>query len=676
MVKKNLILSILLLVASSASSGQIIPNPQSIERGEGYFAWNSPARVINNLKDKRFDSVIEYVHLLPDSLVTFSKRHNCPTIKLVQGKPNDFVNEEAYELYIKPDAVEIKAGSQAGLFYGIQTLLWLRDVSHGGMIRCATIKDSPVFGYRGFMLDVSRHFFTKEFIFKQIDLLSSIKVNVLHLHLVDTGGWRIEIKKYPQLTSGTAWRTHKDWREWNRAGGNFIPENEGGYGGYYTQDDIRDIIKYASLHQMEVIPEIDLPGHSSEVLAVMPFLRCDGPTSKWTSEMCLGNERTYRFCEDILNEIMDLFPSKYIHIGGDECNTSAWAGCSLCKELMKREGIKNPNHLQSYFTKRIEKYVSSRGKTIIGWDEMLDDCLAPNAVIMSWHEDPDGRDKIIKQGHPMIISSEGHFYLDYYQDYPIVEPICFGGYTPLRKTYQFDPYEDLSGNTDLVKGLQCNLWTEAVQTPEHAERMIYPRILAMAEISWSGAKQKDYDEFASRVKEYGNILVRLGYHPFDISGEFGPRPGSNIPVSSLSTGKDVSYLKPWSENFPAVRESSLTDGLLGDWGMNGMRWQGFDAVMDVTVDLKEVRDIHSVQTSFMQNSFTGMFLPEQFEIQISDNGNDFNTIYSLSFNARQNMEYCIEDFGWSGNNKCRFIRIIATHPSGWCWLMCDEIIVR
>ena len=673
---KKILIQILLLVTSLVASGQIIPTPRSMERKEGAFVWDRPARVVNNLKDPRFDSVKEYVSLLPDSLVTASKKNNVPTIRLVQGKVDEFAGDEAYELDVKPEGVEIKAGSPAGLFYGIQTLLRLREISRDRTIGCLTIKDSPAFGYRGFMLDVSRHFFPKEFIFKQIDLLSSIKVNVLHLHLVDTGGWRIEIKKYPQLTSGTAWRTHSDWREWNKAGGNFIPRDEGGYGGYYTQDDIKDIIKYASLHQMEVIPEIDMPGHSSEVLAVMPSLRCDGHTSKWTAEMCLGNEQTYRFCEDVLDEVISLFPSRYIHIGGDECGIQAWSGCSRCKALTEREGISGPDRLQSYFTKRIGEYVHKRGKTIIGWDEMLDEDLTPDAVIMSWHEDPEGRDKIIRQGHPMILSSEGHLYLDYYQDYPLVEPVCFGGYTPLRKTYQFDPYEGLTGDTALVRGLQCNLWTEAVETPEHAERMIYPRILAMAQISWSGAEHKDYEEFISRVKAYGSDMARHGYHPFDISEEFGPRPGSNVTVSSLSRGKAVSYLKPWSGNFPATGESTLTDGIIGDWGMNGMRWQGFDAVMDVTVDLGEPMDIHSIQTSFMRNSFTSMLLPERYEIQVSDDGDSFSTLYSLDFKAKDTREYCIENFGWSGRGKTRFVRVTASHPSGWCWLMCDEIIIR
>ncbi len=673
--KLNLLLFFLVSLSLHAQGGGLlIPRPQSVTEVDGFFLWDSPARLVYKFKDPRFDLVKEYLASLPESLFSFTGG-NKNTIKLIQDDSGKFSDKEAYRLIVNPGGVEIRASSAAGIFYGIQTLLQLRDNAPDGRIQCMSITDRPVLGYRGFMLDVSRHFFPKEFIFKQIDMLSSVKINVLHLHLTDTGGWRVEIKKYPQLTQ-TSWRTDSDWRQWIKNGGKFCDESASAYGGYYTQDDIREIIHYAAVHQMEVIPEIDIPGHSSEVLTVMPELLCQGNPHKGTAEMCLGNEKVYRFCEDVLDEIIDLFPSRYIHIGGDECGTAAWSQCPLCQEVMKKENVPDPKRLQARFTKRMESYVSARGKTIIGWDEMLDGEISPKAVIMSWHEDAEGRNRIISSGHPMIISSEGHFYLDYYQDYPVVEPICFGGFTPLKKSYEFDPFEDLSGDASLVMGMQCNLWTEAVETPEHAEHMMYPRILAMAETSWHGYEGKDYSGFKRRVLNFQRKMERMGYTPFDISNEFGAREESGFRLTSLSTGKPVTFATHWSEGFPASGKTSLTDGLLGDWGMNGLRWLGFDANMDVTVDLHGQTEIHSIRTSFMQNAFTGMYLPEIYEISVSTDGEKFDTLYSLAYKPRQEREYCIEDFGWSGEAVVRYIRIVARHPSGWCWLMCDEIIVR
>lgn len=631
-------LAILSFLIPACVWGQVLPRPSETVHRKGTYRWTSE----------------------PETVLTDMGYTSSP---------------EAYELDITRRGVSIRANSEAGLFYGRQTLAQIREECPD-RVQCLSIRDVPCLPYRGFMLDVSRHFFPKEFILKQIDILSSFKINVLHLHLVDTGGWRIEIRKYQQLTEQTAWRTHCDWQEWQRSGAKFCPQSPDAYGGYYTQDDIREIIAYAAAHFMEVIPEIDMPGHSSEVLSVMPELLCGGEAHKGAHEMCLGNDKTYQFCQDVLDEVMELFPSRYIHIGGDECGTRNWAGCPLCREMMEREGIDDVKHLQSCFTRRMEQYVKAHGKTIIGWDEMLDGRISDDAAIMSWHEDPEGRQKIVDAGHRMIISSEGHFYLDYYQDWPGAEPLCFGGYTPLRRTYSFDPFEGLTGDGSLVMGLQCNLWTEAVKTPEHAEHMMYPRVLAMAETAWSGAGAEDYDGFSRRVTSILHKLEAKGCHPFRLEEEHGPREEAQSPAHSIAVGKKVTFARPWSGNFEAMGEGSLTDGRLGDWGMNGLRWMGFDAYMDVTVDLGEVMDIHSVRTSFMQNAFTSMFIPEMYEILTSTDGVEFKTLSSSKPAVDKSTAYTIEELGWDGEARARYIQVKAAHPSGWCWLMCDEIIVR
>ena len=341
---------------------------------------------------------------------------------------------------ITPQKIEIKALSGAGLFYGIQSLLQLEG-QYGTQIPALCIKDEPRFPYRGMMLDVSRHFFDKEFVKKQMDILSYYKINRLHLHLTDAAGWRIEIKKYPRLTQFAAWRPQAVWKDWWNGDRKYCEENDPqAKGGYYTQDDIRELVSYAQQHYITLIPEIEMPAHSEEVLTAYPELSCTHEPYK-QADFCIGNEKTFEFLENVLLEVMDLFPSKYIHVGGDEAGKASWKTCPLCQARMKEEGLKDVNELQSYLIHRMERFLNSHGRNLLGWDEILDGGLAPNATVMSWRGTEGGL-KAVEAGHHAIMSPGEYCYLDGYQDAPYSQPEAIGGYLPLQKVYSYNPIPD------------------------------------------------------------------------------------------------------------------------------------------------------------------------------------------------------------------------------------------
>lgn len=380
------------------------------------------------------------------------------------------------------------------------------------------IKDEPRFPYRGLHLDVSRHFFNTDYVKKQIDLVATYKINRLHWHLTDGAGWRLEIPGYPRLTEFAAWRKAANLQDWGKYDHRFCEKNEeGAYGGYYTEADVREVLEYARLRHVTVIPEIEMPGHSGEVLAAYPQLSCTG--KPYTSgEVCIGNEETFKFFEDVLDEVIRLFPSRYIHIGGDEASRRHWKTCPKCQKRMKEEGLKDESELQSYMIARIEKYLNDKGREIIGWDEILDGGLAPNATVMSWRG-TEGGIAAARMGHYAIMTPESHCYLDHYQDDPETQPLAFGACVPIGQTYSYDPAPDSLG-TDICKyilGVQGNVWAEYLPTYEHAEYMIYPRIIALAEVGWTPVKNKHPESFKRRINNEIRHIKAKGYNPFTLS---------------------------------------------------------------------------------------------------------------------------------------------------------------
>ena len=589
---------------------------------------------------------------------------------------------ESYTLSVTPQQILIRATSGAGLFYGVQTLLQLAQPSGAGSYSIASveIEDTPRFAYRGLMLDVSRHFSTKEFIKKQIDALAYYKINRLHLHLTDAAGWRLEIKKYPLLTEFAAWRTDPTWKQWWNGGRKYVRfDVPGAYGGYYTQDDIREILEYARQHYITVIPEIEMPSHSEEVLAAYPQLSCSGEPYK-NSDFCVGNEETFTFLENVLTEVMELFPSEYIHIGGDEAGKSAWKTCPKCQKRMKDEHLANVDELQSYLIYRIEKFLNNHGRHLLGWDEILQGGIAPNATVMSWRGE-EGGIAAVTSGHRAIMTPGAYCYLDSYQDAPYSQPEAIGGYLPLKKVYSYNPVPAslTAEQAKLVYGVQGNLWVEYIPTPEHVEYMIYPRILALAETAWSAPERKSWPDFHTRALSAVADLQAKGYHPFDLKKEIGSRPESLQSVSHLALGKKVIYNSPYSSHYPAQGNTALTDGIRGDWTYGDGSWQGFisDNRLDVTIDMEKETSIHSVTAAFMQVVGAEVFLPETVVISISDDGTHFTELRKQHFEVSKETPIRFTDISWQGEAKGRYVRYQAQAGSEFGgWIFTDEIIVK
>ena len=404
----------------------VLPIPHSVELTSDRFAFDGDValEIVAGEEDKRI--LNDYLEASPLAFAGKGSKSLTLEIAAVEG----ITSPEGYRLESTEDNVKVTALSGAGLFYGVQTILQLLDEK--GTIPTGTITDEPQLEYRGLMLDVSRHFFGKEFVKKQIDAIAHFKMNRLHLHLTDAAGWRIEIKKYPRLTQFAAWRSKPLWKDWWF--GDRLYAEEGSpeaHGGYYPQDDIRELVKYAADRYITIIPEIEMPAHSEEVLTAYPELSCTHEPYK-QADFCVGNEKTYEFLENVLTEVMELFPSEYIHIGGDEAGKASWPNCPLCQKRMKEENLADVNELQSYLIQRIEKFVNSKGRQIIGWDEILDGGLAPNATVMSWRGTEGGL-AAVNSGHKAVMTPGGYCYLDSYQDAPHTQPMAFGPYMPLQK---------------------------------------------------------------------------------------------------------------------------------------------------------------------------------------------------------------------------------------------------
>ena len=661
----------------------VIPVPLKMEQGTGSFLLSEKTKLYTNLQGGEAELWENYLKALPVQLKEARMKDRKQMLfLLITPKTPQLPSPESYTLSVTSQRIEIRATSGAGLFYGMQTLLQLMQPAGTGSYSVASveIEDTPRFAYRGLMLDVSRHFSTKEFIKKQIDALAYYKINRLHLHLTDAAGWRLEIKKYPLLTDFAAWRTDPTWKKWWNGGRKYLRYDEpGASGGYYTQDDIREILAYARQHYITVIPEIEMPSHSEEVLAAYPQLSCSGEPYK-NSDFCVGNEETFTFLENVLTEVMELFPSEYIHVGGDEAGKSAWKTCPKCQKRMKDEHLANVDELQSYLIHRIEKFLNNHGRRLLGWDEILQGGIAPNATVMSWRGE-EGGIAAVTSGHHAIMTPGAYCYLDSYQDAPYSQPEAIGGYLPLKKVYAYDPVPAslTAEQAKLVYGVQGNLWVEYIPTPEHVEYMIYPRMLALAEVAWSAPERKSWPDFHTRALSAVADLQKKGYHPFDLSKEIGSRPESLQPVSHLALGKKVIYNSPYSPHYPAQGNTALTDGIRGDWTYGDGSWQGFisDNRLDVTIDMEKETPIHSVTAAFMQVVGAEVFLPETVIISISDDGINFTELQKQHFEVSKETPIRFTDISWQGEAKGRYVRYQAQAGSELGgWIFTDEIIVK
>lgn len=592
--------------------------------------------------------------------------------------------EEAYVVEINSRSVVVTATSDAGLFYGMQSLEQVAEPAGEGKqtFPLGRIDDAPRFAYRGFMMDVSRHFRSKEFVKKQMDAMARYKLNRLHLHLTDAAGWRLEIKKYPLLTDFAAWRPATTWKEWwNGPGGRKYCDatDPQAKGGYYTQADVKELVQYAAQRHITIIPEIEMPSHSEEVLAAYPSLSCTGQPYVH-SDFCVGNEEVFAFLENVLTEVMELFPSEYIHVGGDEAGKQAWKECPKCLRRMKEEGLKGVDELQSYLIHRIELFLNKHGRKLLGWDEIMEGGLAPNAAVMSWRGEEGGL-KAAEGGHKAIMTPGVFCYLDSYQDAPHTQPEAIGGYLPLSKVYAYNPVPETftEEQASFIEGVQGNLWAEFIPTDTHYEYMMYPRLLAIAEVAWSNPEVKCYTGFYRCALREVDWLLQQGYHPFPLKEEVGERLEATQTVEHLALGKPVVYHSPYSPSYKAQGEGTLTDGRRGGWTYSDGAWQGFIAEdrLDVTVDLGKEQTIHSVSADFIQVVNPQVFLPGEVIISVSVDGKNFVRLIKINHDVDKDQPVCFRQYGWTGTSSARYVRYQAhADASVDGWVFTDEVVIN
>lgn len=566
---------------------QVIPMPHEIVAAQGSpFVLKSGVKILypegNAQMQRNAELLAEYLKTATGKdFAVEAGTEGKNAIVLALGVDNK--NPEAYELKVAGEGVTVKGATEAGVFYGIQTLRKSLPVAVGANISlpAVDIKDAPRFAYRGAHFDTSRHFFTVDEVKTYIDMLALHNMNRMHWHFTEDQGWRIEIKKYPKLTEIGSKRSET-----------VIGKNSGKYDGvphegFYTQEEAKEIVKYAAERFITVIPEIDIPGHMQAALAAYPELGCTGgPYEVWkmwgVSEdvLCIGNDQSLKFLEDVFAELIEIFPSEYIHIGGDECPKVRWAQCPKCQARIKQLGLKSDakhtkeERLQSYVISHVEKFLNEHGRQIIGWDEILEGGLAPNATVMSWRGEGGGIEAA-KQHHDVIMTPNTYLYFDYYQSKDTDnEPLAIGGYLPVERVYSYEPMpKSLTPDEQkYIKGVQANLWTEYIPTFSHAQYMVLPRWAALAEVQWSAPEKKDYANFLSRLPRLIQWYDAEGYnyakHVFDVTAEFTPNTTDgtlditlntldDAPIHYTLDGSEPTAASPRAEGVVKVKENAV-----------------------------------------------------------------------------------------------------------------------
>lgn len=661
---------------------------------------------------------------------------------------------ESYHLSISADKILLEAGDAEGIFYGMITLRQLLPASfESGQISEEItlpeleINDQPQYDWRGMHLDVSRHFFSMDYLRRYVDLLALYKLNKLHLHLTDDQGWRIEIKKYPELTEQGAWRTFNDQDsiciEKSKEDPRFalepkhieIRDGTPYYGGYYTQDELREFVKYAQTKHVEIIPEIDMPGHMMAAIAIFPELACNGEAAwgdLFSTPLCPVNEEVYTFVENVLTEVMDIFPSKHIHIGADEVEKKTWEESTAAKQFMKDNGMQNVNELQSYFVNRVSSFLQQNGKEVVVWDDAMAGGIDPELKVMYWRNWVAGvPDQAVENGNEVILTPGDPFYFS----------------SPNSKL--FDIYnKPLVGNkfpkelSHKIKGIQACLWTETIPSEALADAMLFPNVLALAERAWSSESTQDWDTFKTRLKDQLPRLEQLGvkyeYNPStklipfmnvdteakqigitlesEISqpiiyyttdgtepttasnlykGEFFVKGSATIAAAVFqdgkitdpillkqvdyhqAIGKSVEYHKPWNKSYPAGDAGSMTDGYRGGESYNDGIWQGFTNDLDVTVDMGEKTPLNSISATFMQAAGPGVFMPEYLEVSISEDGENFESVLRIENDIpATEKQKVVKDFKGSLEGKeARFIKVVAPNVQRG-FLFVDELVIN
>ncbi|MNK00332.1 Beta-hexosaminidase [compost metagenome] len=677
-------LLILLALCTSrliAQHSSVFPQPVKMEQTTDNFVFNGRLALESNEDTK---AALPYLKDLFAKTQVQLELSNDKDAAVRLQKINTFVYTEGYQLTVTNTGIEIRYSNTESLLNAFKTLSQL--IRNPKELAGVRISDEPAFGYRGVHLDCSRHFFTIEEIKGFIDQISRLKFNKFHWHLTDDQGWRIEIKKYPKLTSIGAWRDSTLIGHFSKEP---IEYEHHRYGGFYTQEEAKQIVAYARTRGIEVIPEIEMPGHASAAIAAYPELSCMekqipvvGTWGVFDDVFC-SQEKTRSFLKDVLDEVIGIFPSQVIHIGGDECPKVNWEKCPKCKQVMTENNLHSSHELQSFFIRDIEKHLNSKGRTIIGWDEILEGGLAPNAQVMSW-QGLEGGIAAAKEKHQVVMTPTSHCYFDYYQSGHPSEPLAIGGYLPLEKVYEFDPLKGLETQYQkYILGAQANLWTEYIQTMDAVEYSIFPRLVAMSEVLWNKSKVP-YPDFVAALSNYYLPLLKkdgvqfstsfldpkldLNYSktgvnyqlvkPIEgVSFSMNNQPADRISLlrteqpkeekyrihsrigdqelrvcdytftSHLALGKPVYFETTPHEKYNHNMSFGLTDGVVGKKPWKGNEWLGFNNdTIRFTLDMETLTKFGNIRIETLHDPGSWIYRPEHFQVEISSNGKKFKTV--------------------------------------------------
>lgn len=706
------------------TSPGLFPYPANIIAGQGRFEFDEHTVWVSDYPQIKALAKPFLKKLRTASGIAMEFRAQAPQNNYLLFKVDRSLEDEAYVLDIAKNHIEISSHGDSGFLYALESLRQLlpHAIEENRVVSKETwdvpvmkIEDAPRYPWRGLMLDVSRHFFEKEHILKTIDRMAFLKLNTLHLHLVDDQGWRMEIERYPKLTSVGGFRVDQEDKHWDARNTN-RPGEHADYGGFYTKKELREIVSYADSKGISVVPEIEMPAHVSSAIAAYPELSCFGEPigvpsgGVWpiTDIYCAGKESTFEFLENVLLEVMEVFPSPYIHVGGDEATRTNWEKCGDCQHRIKKEGLKGTAALQSYFIQRMERFLSDHGRTLIGWDEILEGGLPSGATVMSWRGIQGGWEAS-ERGHDVIMTP-GTVYLNQYQGDPDHEPLAFGGYVPLNQVYAFDPVVDsMSVNQKQhILGSQANLWSEYITDGKESEYMLFPRLVALSEALWSPREQKDWKRFSnivprlferldamgvnyaksayavtaqSELEQDGKIRVSLHNELYGseiryvlddgtLSAE-SPQYTHPIPLEETATvragvfklgkmvgdtlvkefrfhkavGKTVQYSPAYNDRYQGIGQGTLTNVLRGSKNFHDGQWLAWlERNPTITIDLENLSEISSVTVGSMENQGSGIYFPTKVEVLLSKDGRDFKKVAEWRREHRPNGNVALANF--------------------------------
>lgn len=735
-----LILALPALAACQSNNIQVIPQPVAVLPGDGEFNLKSDTRVYSPKGDADWALAVAQLRSIFSASTGYKLENKFFTPKDTAQKTNaiyfipdnNIKHAEGYQLDIKSGFIAIRARTAAGAFYAVQTLRQLfppeinnsqkTERKEGWAAPVCTIFDEPRFTYRGMHLDVGRHFFPADFVKRYIDLLAMHKINTFHWHLTEDQGWRIEIKKYPKLQTIAACRNETLVGHYSDT-----PQKFDGvkYCGYYTQAEVKEIVEYARKHFITIIPEIEMPGHALAALSAYPELGCTGgpyqAATKWgvfDDVFCAGNEETFKFLDGVLEEVCALFPGPYVHIGGDECPKTRWEACPKCQKRIHDEGLKDTHELQSYFIHRAETMLAKYGKKLIGWDEILEGGLAPSATVMSWRG-TEGGIAAAKAGHNAIMTPNSAVYFDYYQGDPATEPVAIGGYLPIEKVYAYEPVpaDFTPEEAGHILGVQGNIWTEYIATPDYLEYMVFPRACALAELAWTAPARKNWLSFSQRLLAHFPRLDAIGLHyahsVFDVTSAFtGGKVSLNTSIADLeirytvdgsvptATSKrftapfslkssgtvkaavfkrgkmignvhTVDYLlhkasgKPYTlsknpEKYTGGEQYALTNGVVG-----GIKtWNNWVALVnhdiDPVIDFGENTRFDKVTAHFVNAKVAWIYPPRSVQVYSSDDGVNFTLLANQDIDVEKMDGISIETVNLdTPGAKGRYLKFVA-----------------